>query len=323
VNNLSVIVTKIGGPEVVQVVTSPLPVPGPGEVRIRVEAAGLSQADITIREGMYPQSAAPPFVLGYDAVGIVDAHGAGVTSPPLGQRVAAITVRGSHTRFLCWPAAELIAVPEGIEPAKAVCLLLNYLTAYQLLHRVARVQPGQRVLVQSAAGGVGTALLQLGQLHGLELFGTASTPKLETVRALGATPIDYTRGDLVAEVRQHAPDGVDVAFDAIGGASYTRSFRTLGPQGLFIGYGFTAKMGQPIRGRIDTFARMGWMFLTRGRRRVSFYGIMFMKAAHPEWFHADLVALFQLYQHGYRRTTQRIRVMLCGSMNTTACHSKE
>lgn len=296
--NLSVIVTRVGGPQVVQVVSGPLPLPGPGDVRIRVEAAGLSQADITIREGMYPTSAPTPFTLGYDAVGIVEAHGPGVSSPPLGQRVAAITVRGSHTRFLCWPAAELIPVPEGIEPTKAVCLLLNYLTAYQLLHRMAVVEPGQRALVQSAAGGVGSALLQLGQLAGLELYGTASAHKFDAVRALGATPIAYTQDDLVARLRQLAPAGMDVAFDGVGGASYSRSFRTLGPRGLFVGYGYTASMGQPIRGRLDSFGRLGWMLLTRGRRRVRFYGIMRMKAAHPEWFRADLAELFRLYQQG-------------------------
>lgn len=152
--NLSVVVTKIGGPEVVRVVQDYRPEPGPGEVRLAVKVAGVSQAEITIREGMYPQTAPPPFVLGYDAIGTVEKPGLGVTEFKLGDTVAAITVRGSHTRYPCWKASELTAVPKGVDPVKAVCLILNYTTAYQMLHRVAKVQKGERILVHSAAGGV-------------------------------------------------------------------------------------------------------------------------------------------------------------------------
>jgi NADPH:quinone reductase-like Zn-dependent oxidoreductase len=294
--NQRVIIRAYGHADRLELVDEPVPAPGAGEIRIAVEAAGVSQADITIRHGMYPQRAALPFGLGYDVVGRVDAVGPGVTRWRAGDRVAAITVRGGYARYLCWPADDVAAVPEELDAAKAVSLLLNYLTAYQLLHRKAKVQRGERVLVTSAAGGVGSALLQLGRLAGLELVGTASTGKLELVRSLGATAIDYAREDVVARVRESG--GGDVALDAIGGVNFTRAYRTLRRGGRFVGYGFTSKMGSPWRGRIDTFARLAWMMLLPDGRSASFYGIMFMKRSHPDWFWEDLATLFRLHSEG-------------------------
>lgn len=294
--NLSMVLRRIGGQ--LEAVEGELPEPAADQVLISVEAAGVSQADITIRQGMYPQSAPLPFTLGYDVVGRVDKVGSQVRSLRVGQRVAAITVRGSYTRYLCWPAEDVTPVPEGVEPAKAVCLLLNYMTAYQMLHRVARIRGGEKVLVTSAAGGVGSALLELGRLAGLKIHGTASTGKLEMVRRLGATPIDYTREDFVARVREAEPQGLDLALDAIGGTNFTRAYSTLRRGGRFIGYGFTSAMGSPLWGRIDTFARLGRMFLTPDGRKASFHGIMFMKRDHPDWFREDLTTLLNLHAEG-------------------------
>ncbi|MBC8161068.1 MAG: zinc-binding dehydrogenase [Roseiflexaceae bacterium] len=295
--NMRVVVTRIGGPEVVQVLSDAAPEPKAGEVRLRVLAAGVSQADITIREGFYTNSVKTPFTLGYDCVGVVEKLGAGVQQLRVGDHVAAITVRGSHAEYICWPADDCAPIPADVDPVKAVCLLLNYMTAYQMLHRVAQIKAGDRLLVHSAAGGVGSALVQLGHLAGAELYGTASSSKLDFVRGLGATPIDYTTEDFVERVRSFVPGGVDVVFDAIGGANFSRSFETLTPRGQFVGYGFTAKVGQRF-GRVDTFARLGWMFIARGGRKVAFYGIMFMKKDHADWFRADLQELLRLYQSG-------------------------
>lgn len=296
--NQRVIIRTYGSADRLELVEEPVPEPGPGEIRIAIEAAGVSQADITIRHDMYPQRAALPFALGYDVVGRVDALGAGVTRWRMGDRVAAITVRGGYARYLCWSASDVVEVPDGLDAGKAVSLLLNYLTAYQLLHRAARVQRGERVLVTSAAGGVGTALLQLGRVAGLEIYGTASTGKQHVVRELGATPIDYTREDVVARARALSDGGVDVALDAIGGASFTRAYRTLRRGGRFVGYGFTSKMGAPWLGRLDTFARLGWMMAVPDGRSARFYGIMFMKRSHPDWFWEDLRTLFRLHAEG-------------------------
>ncbi|WP_224369177.1 medium chain dehydrogenase/reductase family protein [Hyalangium versicolor] len=294
--NTSIVVRQLRGP--LEVAHEPLPEPGPRQVRIRVEAAGVSQADITIRNGMYPTSAPLPFTLGYDAVGRIDKLGSEVKHLREGQRVAAIVVRGAYTQYLCWDAEDVTPVPEGVEPSKAVCLLLNYLTAYQMLHRVAQVKGGEKVLVTSAAGGVGTALLQLGRLQGLEMYGTASTGKLELVRSLGATPIDYTREDFARRMRELVPGGVDVALDAIGGTNFNRAYSTLKRGGHFVAYGFTSAMNSPFWGRVDTFARYGWLMMKPDGRKATFYGIMFWKRDHPDWFREDLTALLELHRQG-------------------------
>ncbi len=296
--NTRVIVTKVGGAEGLKVVEDEAPEPGFGEVRIEVKAAGVSHADVTIREGMYPKSFKPPFTLGYDIVGIVEKLGPGVNEFQVGDTVAALTVIGGYTRYLCWKADDLTLVPAGADYVKAVCLILNYVTAYQMLHRIAKVKTGERVLIHSAAGGVGSALIQLGSLAKLEMLGTASTSKLSLVERLGATPIDYTQEDFVRRVREITNDGVDAVFDAIGGANFTRSFRTLRKGGRFVGYGFTSKMGQRFIGRVDTFARLALMMLIPNNRSAAFYGIMFVKAAHPDWFKEDLEALLGLLMQG-------------------------
>jgi NADPH2:quinone reductase len=164
-----------------------------------------------------------PFTLGEDVVGAVDKLGEGVSSLELGQNVAGATfslgVGGGYTEFICLPEGELVPVPLGLDPAEAVCLVANYLTAHLHLHRIARVRSGERVLVHGAAGGVGTSLLELGKLAGLEMYGTASKYNHELVSALGATPIDYHTEDFVERIRSLTGDGVDAVVDTVGGAS--------------------------------------------------------------------------------------------------------
>jgi NADPH2:quinone reductase len=163
-----VIVTQYGGPEVLQVVEDELREPPSHTVRVRILAAGVSYADALIREGIHPETRRPPFVPGWDFVGIVDRHGQGVTAPPIGQMVAALPVVGSYAQYICLDPKELVLVPDGLVPAVAVSLVLNTTTAYQMLHRTAHTANGQSVLIHSAGGGVGTALLQLGALMGLD-----------------------------------------------------------------------------------------------------------------------------------------------------------
>jgi len=193
-----VVITKFGGPEVLQVVEEPsLPEPGPGEVRVRVLATSASFTDTMIRKGKYPGvRQKPPFSPGYDMVGIVDKLGAGVKSPRLGWRVADLCVTGAYSEYICRPAELLVPVLQGLGTPEAVSLVLTYITAYQMLRRTAHVQTGERILVHGAAGAVGTALLQLGSAFGLEMVGTASSGKQELVESLGAVPIWlHQRGD--------------------------------------------------------------------------------------------------------------------------------
>src|SRR5262249_42461767 len=162
------------------------PEPKHGEVRVRVLAAGVALPDVMAREGVHPETPRVPFTPGWDLVGVVDRLGGGVSGIAPRALVAAVPIHGAHAQFVCLPQRELVPVPPGLDAVEAVSLVLNYITAYQMLHRSARVEPGQRVLIHGAAGGVGTALLQLGRLAGLEMYGTCSSRGAPAVSDLGA-----------------------------------------------------------------------------------------------------------------------------------------
>ena len=276
------------------VVGAPLPTAGRGEVRVRVLASGLEYTDVLIRRHLYPQTMRrrPPFVLGYDVVGEIDQLGDGVSGFQLGDRVADMTVLGSNAAYRALRADRLTRVPTGVDAAQAATLILSWTTAYQLLHRAARVQRGQRVLVHGAAGAVGQGLLALGRLAGLELWGAARGEHAALIRELGATPIDYQREDFTRIL----PGGFDVVFDGIAEDGYRRSFAALKPGGLLCAYGYSA--GVQARRRMPTMlmwiARLYvWRWLPGGKR-ARFYSINRMRAQHPAWFQEDLERLFGL-----------------------------
>jgi len=248
-----IVVTRHGPPSVLQVVEEDLPEPRTGEVRVKVLAAGISAYDLMFRRsGSLPGTPRPPFTLGEDIVGVVDELGEEVASFKRGQRVAAATfclgLGGGYTEYLCLPESELVPVPADVDPAEAVCTVVNYLTAHMVMHRTADVRSGERILVHGAAGGVGTALLQLGKLAGLEMYGTASKYNHELVTALGATPIDYHSEDFVERIRDLTGDGVDVVFDPIGGArQLLRSYRALRRGGRLVWFGVAATKREGLR----------------------------------------------------------------------------
>jgi NADPH:quinone reductase-like Zn-dependent oxidoreductase len=248
-----VVVTRHGGPDVLQVVEEDLPEPQAGEVRVKVLAAGVSAYDLMFRSsGSFPGTPRVPFTLGIDVVGVVDKLGEEVSTVETGQTVAGATFClgsfGGYAEFVCLPPSELVPVPSGVDPAEAVCMVVNYLTAQNVMHRVANVRSGERILVHGAAGGVGTALLHLGGLAGLEMYGTASTYNHELVTALGATPIDYRTEDFVERIRALTGDGVDVVFDPIGGARQIwRSYRTLRKGGRLVWFGVAATKKEGLR----------------------------------------------------------------------------
>src|SRR5918994_7196674 len=222
-----VVISRLGGPEVLQLREEELPEPGLGEVRVRILATGVSYADLLMREGVHPETPRTPFTPGWDLVGVVDKLGVDVSALEPVQMVAALPVRGAYAEFICLPQEELVPVPGGLDPAEALVVVFNYVTAYQMMRRSVRVKPGQRVLIHAAAGGIGTALLQLGRLVDLEMYGTAAGRKHELVSSLGATPIDYQHVDFVEEILRLTGDGVDVVFDGIGGTHLWRSLKTL------------------------------------------------------------------------------------------------
>jgi NADPH:quinone reductase-like Zn-dependent oxidoreductase len=292
--NVRVVITRPGGPEVLKLATEDAPSPAPGQVRVRVLAAGVAYADLLMRRGLYPGVPRLPFAPGYDIVGEVDALGKGVTGFTIGQRVAALTVIGGYSRFTLVAAAHLVPVSEQLDPAEAVSLVLNYVTAYQMLHRVAVVHSGQGLLVHSAAGGVGTAALQLGRLSGLRLFGTASKAKHEILFSLGATPIDYKNESFVDRIRQLVPEGLDSVFDPIGGIHWWHSYRCLRPGGSLVCYGAQAAVTEGKSAAGIGFALLGLMRMIPDRRRASWYNVKLLRDAHPERFREDLTKLFEL-----------------------------
>src|SRR5918993_3271937 len=235
-----VLLTRKGGPEVLEIVEREVPEPGPGEARVRVLATGVAFADVMMRRGLYPGVPDFPFTPGYDLVGEVEDLGPGVSGVALGQRVAALTQVGAHAQYVSLPAGELVPVPAGVDAAEAASLPVNYVTAYQMLFRVAKVGPGERILVHGAGGGVGNALLQLGGLQGLAMYGTASAGEHGLVSRLGGNPLDFKAEDFVGRVRALTGDGVDAVFDHVGGAHIARSFRTLRRGGRLVGYGLSS-----------------------------------------------------------------------------------
>ncbi|MGB6421670.1 MAG: medium chain dehydrogenase/reductase family protein, partial [Anaerolineales bacterium] len=293
-----VILNEFGGPEVLQVVDEAnLPEPDVGEVRVKVLAASATFTDTMVRKGIYYGfKETPPLSPGYDMVGVVDKLGAGVTNFKVGQTVADLTVFGAYTEYILRPADALVPVPAGLDPAEAVSIVLSYVTAYQMLHRSANVQRGQKILVHGAGGAVGTALLELGRLLDLEMYGTASKSKHELVKSLGGTPIDYKSEDFVARVQDVG--GVDAAFDAIGGENFKRSFKSLNKGGTLVAYGFyNNTMGKGGNVPIEYMRVALWNILPNGRKSV-FYSIGDLRKKNPEWFKEDLGALFGLVKEG-------------------------
>jgi NADPH2:quinone reductase len=292
--NHRVVVTRHGGPEVLQMVEEDLPGPAAGEVRVRVQAAGVSAYDLMQRRsGSLPGTPQVPYTPGEDIAGVVDKLGDGVTTVEVGQGVAGYPRGGGYAEFICVPASELVPVPEGVDPAQAVCLVANYLTADMLLHPTANVQPGERVLVHGAAGGVGSALLELGQLAGLEMYGTASKYNHELVSGLGATPIDYRSEDFVERIRSLTGDGVDAVFDPVGGAGQIwRSYRTLRKGGRLISFGMAATKNSGVR--VIPFSLLAVVLLgllPDGKQARMSPNLVQFAAEHRDWYRETLAEL--------------------------------
>lgn len=302
-NYRQVLITRIGGPEVLKVVETELGPPAKGQVQVKILAAGVAFTDLSMRYGMYPGVPSLPYAPGYDMVGRVTALGEGVTAFRKGQMVAALTVTGGYAEYITLAESGLVPVPEALDPVEAVSLVLSYVTAYQLLNRVAKVKPGQRILVHGAAGGVGTALLQLSTLAGLEIYGTASTGKQEYVRRQGAIPIDYRTEDFVQRIRRLTGGGVEIVFDNVGGDHLWRSRRSLRKNGRLIAYGFLSSLKEGKAKKsviVKTFLNLGLMSLIPFGKKTAFpiYDIKTSARKHPEWFRQDLGTLFQLLQEG-------------------------
>ncbi|MFW6302283.1 MAG: medium chain dehydrogenase/reductase family protein [Bacteroidales bacterium] len=295
-----VVITEYGTPEVMQLIEeATLPEPKADEVRIKVINTSANFTDMMIRKGKYPDvKDKPPFALGYDMAGIVDKTGSGVTSLKTGDRVADMTVIGAYSEYICLPVERLIPIPASLDTAEAVALILSYTTAYQLLHRNAKVNKGDSILIHGASGAVGTAMLQLGRLHNLTMYGTASKPNHDKVKSNGGIPIDYKSEDFVQQISELTDNGVDAVFDPIGGKNFKKSFKSLKPGGKLVAFGFyNSVMGKDGNIPLDFMKILMWNIFPNGKSS-GFYSIDGLRKKHPDWFKADLQSLFGLLEDG-------------------------
>ncbi len=302
-----------------------IPEPGPGEVRIKVLAAGTGFTDTMIRRGRYPDfKGSLPFTPGYEIVGVVEKVGAVVTAPREGEIVADLCVVGGYAQYAIRPSRWLVPVPDGIDPAVAVCIPLAYLTAFQMLTRCRELPSGATILVIGASGTVGTALLDLARHFGLKAIGTCSAANLALIERFGAAAIDYRAGDFVTSVRRLTPAGagVDIAFDAIGGAHFKRSFACLAPRGMLVGYGSqTMAVGREslIAAGLGLARLKLWnaASLLFGGRSALFYSVTARRSIHPGEFKADMQTLFQLLRAGAIRPAviERLPLAAAGAVH--------
>jgi NADPH:quinone reductase-like Zn-dependent oxidoreductase len=295
-----VVLTAFGGPERLELRTvDTLPDPAPGEARLRVLVTSAAFTDVMIRKGLYPDvKEKPPFVPGYDLIGVVDALGPGVSGLAVGDRVADLTTIGAYSEYVCLPADRLTKVPEGIADEDALAMILSAVTPYQMLHRVAKVGAGQSILVHGAGGAVGTAMLQLAREAGLRAFGTDIAGKHDLIRRYGGTPIDAGASELSEAIAQAVGAGVDVVFDPLGGDSFPRSLHALKPGGMLVAYGFMNEvLGRGGSIPLDFVRLKIWDWLPNGHA-TAFYSIGAMRRKHPEWFREDLGTLFGLLAEG-------------------------
>ena len=304
-----VVVTHYGGPEVITTIQEDIPAPRRGEVRVKVLAAGVSLPDVLAREGVHPETPRAPYTPGWDLVGTVDQLGERVTGFDLHEKVAAMPIHGCYAQYVCLPQSKLVPVPTGLDPAEAVAVVLNYITAYQMLHRSAKARPGQRMLIHGASGGVGSAMLQLSKLAGVEMYGTCAAQGAAVVREMSGIPIDYKNTDFVKEIHRLTGDGVDAAFDGIGGDNLWRSLDAVREGGRVVTYGFQSKMrggriasGGGGRHPIRESAELGRFILRNwfksGRKSMVPYSIQWLMRFKPAWFRHDLLTLLDLLKQG-------------------------
>jgi NADPH:quinone reductase-like Zn-dependent oxidoreductase len=289
-----IVVTKRGPPENLQITECNLRDPSAREVRVKILATCVCLPDVQARYGIGPFAPRVPFVPGYAIVGSVDVVGPGVTRAAVGDKVAAYLVVGGYAEYVYLRENQIIPVPPSVNPAEAVTLVLNYVTAYQALHRSAKVKAGDKVLIIGASGGYGTAFLQLGRLANLTMYGIASKGKHAILAEYGATPIDYRTQDFVEVIRRAEPGGLDALFDGIGGDYIQRAFPLLRRGGVFVAYGNPLSM----RGLLRVFAKILMLNLLPNGRRVKPYGATGFLLFNRKPFLEDWAVLFRLLREG-------------------------
>ncbi|MFE9577622.1 medium chain dehydrogenase/reductase family protein [Nocardia sp. NPDC006044] len=315
VTAVEIVLPGLVEPSGLQVTERQLPPLGADQVVVRVDASGVSFAEQQMRRGKYYDQPPFPFVPGYDLVGTVITTGSSVDEALVGRRVAALTKTGGWASHVVLDAADLVPVPASLDAAEAETFVVNGITAWQMLYRTAKVKRGETILVHGANGGVGSTLVQLARAAGIRVIGTASARHAAAVEALGATPVDY-RGDVVAQVRALAPQGVDAVFDHVGGPGIVDSFGLLAPHGTLVAYGTASTKDEEGNSRLPVlklFAQlMAWNALPN-KRNAHFYNLWAGKRNLTKFrnrVHEDLGAVFDLAAEGTLRAQVAARIPL-------------
>ena len=290
-----VVITAFGDESKLAVVESDLPDPDSGQVQLSVEYSVVCGSDVSMRRGTYPFQKKAPLTPGYSVIGHVRLNGTGCSKFSIGDRVACLSKYDGQAELINLPEKYLVRVPEGVDGKAAVALILDWVTAYQMLHRVAHVKAGQKIFVHALSGAVGGALLRLGLLAGAEVFGTASAKKHDELRQLGAAPFDYANKNWITTVKEFG--GVDAVFDPLGFESFDESYSVLRKGGILVGYGvnlpaWTKTAQRPV---IPTVLKLFAKNLLIGSgKRTTFFGV----TRTSKNFNPDLALLFDWLKEG-------------------------
>ena len=290
-----VVITAFGDESKLAVVESDLPDPDSGQVQLSVEYSVVCGSDVSMRRGTYPFQKKAPLTPGYSVIGHVRLNGTGCSKFSIGDRVACLSKYDGQAELINLPEKYLVRVPEGVDGKAAVALILDWVTAYQMLHRVAHVKAGQKIFVHALSGAVGGALLRLALLAGAEVFGTASAKKHDELRQLGAAPFDYANKNWITTVKEFG--GVDAVFDPLGFESFDESYSVLRKGGILVGYGvnlpaWTKTAQRPV---IPTVLKLlAKNLLIASGKRTTFFGV----TRTSKNFNPDLALLFDWLKEG-------------------------
>ncbi len=290
-----VVITAFGDESKLAIVEADLPDPAPGEVQLSVEYTIVSGSDVNMRRGTYPLQKKPPLTPGYSVIGKVRLNGEGCSKFKIDDRVACLSKYEGQAELINLPERYLVHVPEGVDGRAAVALILDWVTAYQMLHRAAYVTAGQKIFVHALSGAVGRALLQLGQLQGAQVFGTASPKKHDELRQFGAVPFNYSNTNWIGSIRELG--GVDAVFDPLGFESFDESYSVLKRGGVLVGYGMNlpAWTGAPARSVIPSALKLfSKNLLFWSGKRTTFFGV----TRGSKNFAPDLELLFEWLREG-------------------------
>lgn len=285
----NVVLTQRGGPDVLKIQENSLRPPKTNEVQVKVLSCGVGRPDIAMRRGYYPYAPKLPFVPGYEIVGEVTSAGPGVKKFKKGDLVAALTVYGGYSEYIFIDEEDLVNVPKEVKPDEAVALILNYCTAYQILHRVLKVKKGQKVLITGASGGVGSALIDLGGLVGLKMYGTASTGKLDALNKQGVVPLDYKSKNWIKDLKEMEPQGLDYVIDGVGEKYIKIGFSVLKKGGKLVEFAFPS-----ITKMLAGLIKIKWFSFLPNGKKGEFYGISENYKKEKESIHEDMMILFEL-----------------------------